>query len=74
MQSGRKREIGEGANIVVGKIDGILVLERQSQVNIMRLKLVTGCASPLQHLDFQLPVSCDLQSANHDINGARLKV
>lgn len=29
MQSGRKREIGEGADIVVCKIDGILVLEVQ---------------------------------------------
>lgn len=43
-------------------------------VNIEGLVVLRAHASPLQHLDFQLPVSCVLQWDTHDINGARLKV
>ena len=28
MQSGREREVGEGGDVVVGEVDGILVLQR----------------------------------------------
>ena len=77
VQARGKGEVGEGRDVVVGKVDGVLVLQRP--LSSARKRDVGGLGfnatiGPLQRPNSQWRVFCGLHVLAIDINGAHPKV